>query len=134
VIGRSLAGRFFSRTSAVLMSSHDGGVDHHVFVIGIACQKLENSLENAALGPSAEALVHDLPVAETRGQITPGDSRSISVKNRTNEQPVVRCIAANMAFPAGQKILDPLPLIVSQPKALHASALPKPTAHESLDN
>jgi hypothetical protein len=31
----------------------------------VACQQLENSLENAALGPSTEALVHDLPVAET---------------------------------------------------------------------
>jgi hypothetical protein len=28
-----------------------------------------------------------------------------------------------MSFPAGQEILDPLPLVVSQPKALHGSAL-----------
>src|SRR3984893_4609694 len=122
-IGRSLASRFFSRTSAVLMSAHNGGVNHHVFVVRIACQRLENSLENAALGPSAKALVHDLPVAETHRQISPGNSRSISVKNRVNEQPVVCRSAADMSFPAGQEILDPLPLVVSQPKALHGSAL-----------
>jgi hypothetical protein len=72
VIGRSLAGRFFSRASAVLMRAHDGGVDHHVFVVAIACQQLENAIKSAALRPPAETLVYDLPVAETRGQITPG--------------------------------------------------------------
>ena len=105
------------------MSAHNGGVNHHVFVVRIACQRLENSLENAALGPSAKALVHDLPVAETHRQISPGNSRSISVKNRVNEQPVVCRSAADMSFPAGQEILDPLPLVVSQPKALHGPAL-----------
>jgi hypothetical protein len=105
------------------MSAHDGSIDHHVFVIVIACQQLENALENAALRPPTEALVHDLPVAETRRQVTPRDSRSIPVKNGFDEQPVVRCIAANMAFTAGQKILYPLPLVVSQSKALHGSAL-----------
>jgi hypothetical protein len=97
----------------VLVSAHNGGVDHHVFVIGIAGQQLENPLENAALCPSAKALVYDLPIAETRWQITPGDARSVSIKNRVNEQAVVRCSAANIAFAAGQKISDPLPLIIS---------------------
>src|SRR3982074_1728370 len=79
-IGRSLASRFFSRAGAVLMSANDCSVDHHVFVVGIARQQLENTVENAALCPSAKALVHDPPVAETRRQITPGNSRSISVR------------------------------------------------------
>ena len=105
---------FFLRAPAVLVSAHDGRIDPHVLVIGIADQQLENPLENAALYPSAEALVYDLPVAKTRRQITPGNVRSVSVKNRVNEQAVVRCSAADMAFSAGQKIFDPLPLIVSQ--------------------
>ena len=29
----SLAGRFFSRAGAAPTSAHDGGIDHHVFVI-----------------------------------------------------------------------------------------------------
>ena len=82
------------------MGAHDGGVDHHVFVVVIARQQLENALENAAFRPSAEALVHDLPVTETRRKITPGDSRSVSVKNGFDEQPIVRRIAADMAFTA----------------------------------
>jgi hypothetical protein len=40
---------------AMLVSAHDGGVDHHVFVVVIAGQEFENPLENAALGPSVEA-------------------------------------------------------------------------------
>ena len=107
----------------MLMSAHDGGVEHHVFVVVIAGQQLENALENAAFRPSAEALVHNLPVTETRWQIAPGNSCSISVKDRVNEQTVVRCGTADMAFPAGQKIFDPLPLVVAQSEALHGSAL-----------
>ena len=39
------------------MSPHDRRIDHHVFVIVITRQHFENAFENAALGPSAEALV-----------------------------------------------------------------------------
>ena len=107
------------------MSAHNGRVNHHVFVVVIACQQLENAFENAALRPSAKALVNDLPVAETRGQITPRNTSSISVKNGLDELPVVRRSAPDMAFTTGQKILDPRPLVVSQSKALHGSALRK---------
>ena len=84
------------------MSAHDAGIDHHVFVIGIACQQLENAFENPAFRPSAKALVDDLPVAEMRRQITPWTAGSISVKNRLDKQPVVRRSAADMTFTARQ--------------------------------
>jgi hypothetical protein len=61
----------FLGAGAMLVSAHDGGVDHPVFVVVIAGQELENPLENAALGPSVEALIDDLPVAKALGQITP---------------------------------------------------------------
>jgi hypothetical protein len=41
----------------MLMSPHDSGVEHHVFVVMVAGQQPENALENAALGPSAKTLV-----------------------------------------------------------------------------
>jgi hypothetical protein len=47
---------------------------------------------------------------------------------------VIRRIAADMAFTTRQKIFDPLSLVVSQSKALHGSAFPKPTTYESRDN
>jgi hypothetical protein len=51
----------------MLMSPHNGRVDHHVFVIVIARQCFENALENPARRPSAEALVHRFPITETLG-------------------------------------------------------------------
>jgi hypothetical protein len=47
------------------------------------------------------------------------------LKNRLDKQPIVRCVAPDVAFAARQKILDPFPLVVSQSKALHGSALRK---------
>jgi len=79
----------------------------------IARQHLENALKNPALRPSAEALVRHFPTAETRRQVTPGNASSVPVENRIDEQPVVGRRAANVAFATGQKILDPIPLIVS---------------------
>ena len=112
-IGRSLVRRFFSRTGAVLVSSNNGGIDHHVFVVVIARQQLENTLENTALRPPIEALVGDFPISETLRKITLWNAGSISVQNCFDKQPIIRRSAANMAFAAGQKILDPLPLIVT---------------------
>src|SRR5258708_35097033 len=92
-IDRSLARRFFSGAGAVLMGTHDSGVEHHVLVVVVTRQQLENALENSALGPSAEALVEDLPIPETLRQIAPGDTRPISVHHRIDEQSIV-CLGA----------------------------------------
>jgi hypothetical protein len=97
----------------VLVSADDGGVDHHVFVIVIARQLLENALENPTLRPSTETLMDDLPITKALRQIAPRDASSISVQNSFNEQSVVRRSAAHVAFPTRQKILDPPPLVVA---------------------
>ena len=97
----------------MLVSAHNGGVDHHVFVVVIARQLLENALENPALRPPAESLINDFPIAETLGQIAPRNPGSISVENGFDELSVIRRRAADMAFAAGEKILDPIPLIVA---------------------
>ena len=97
----------------MLVSTHDGGVDHHVFVVVIARQQLEGALENPALHPPTEALVDDFPISETLWKITPWNAGSISVQNGFDEQAIIRRRAADIAFAAGQKILDPVPLIVT---------------------
>ena len=97
----------------MLVRANNGGIDHHVFVVGIARQQLENALENPALAPPAEALLDDFPISETRRKITPGDARSISEKNGFDEQTVIRRRASDMTFTAGEKILDPIPLVVA---------------------
>jgi hypothetical protein len=97
----------------MLVRADNGGIDHHVFVVVIARQHLENAFENPALGPPVEALVDDLPIPEALRKIAPWDARSISEQNRFHEQPVIRRSATNMTFAARQKILDPIPLIVA---------------------
>jgi len=81
----------------VLVSAHDGSVDHHVLVIVIARQLLENAFENPSLRPSTEALMDDLPITKALRQVA-RDARSISVQNSFNEQSVVRRSAAYVAF------------------------------------
>src|SRR5258708_33366075 len=68
------------------MSTHDGGVDHHVLVVVIAGQQLENTVENPALRPSAETLMDRFPVAETLGQIPPGTSSPKAIENPFDQQ------------------------------------------------
>jgi hypothetical protein len=104
------------------MSAHNGGVDHHVFVVGIARQQSENAIKNPAFRPSAETLMHALPIAETRRQIAPWHTGPEPVQNRFNEQPVIRCRAAIVPLPARQNILDPIPLVVAQANGLGATA------------
>jgi hypothetical protein len=94
------------------MSTYDGGVNHHVFVIGIARQQLEDALKNSTLRPPAEALMRRLPIAEADRQIAPRHTGSKSVQNGFDEQPIICRRTAHMADTAGQKIFDPFPLIV----------------------
>jgi hypothetical protein len=63
------------------MGAHDGSINHHVFVIGIARQRPEKSIENAAPCPSTKALVHDFPMAKTRGFFSDRLEREATAKS-----------------------------------------------------
>ena len=115
----------FLGAGAMLVSAHDSGVNHHVLVVVVAGQKPENPLENAALGPSVEALIDDLPVAKALGQIAPRNAGAKPEENGFDEQAIVRRHAAHMAFTARQNILDPIPLVVAQCISSHRSAPPR---------
>src|ERR1700682_5025142 len=113
------------------MGAHDGAVDHGVFVVGVACQKLEHPLPHAALGPARKASVYLDRIAKALRQITPRDASSVAVENRFHEQPVVLGRDPDMAVAPRQHVLDPIPLIVSQPITTHRSAPIWLTVHES---
>lgn len=116
---------------AVLMRTHDGRVEHHVFVVGIPRQDLENPCKNAAFTPSPVALVGRFPVPVSLRKITPGNARAIAIDDRIDKQPVVGRGAADVALAAGQKILDLVPLVVSKRVSMHVSASGLPTPYES---
>src|ERR1700723_4500510 len=109
----------------MLVSAHDGGVNHHVFVVVIAGQELENPLESTALGPSVEALIDDLPVTKALGQIAPRDAGAKPEENGFDEQTIVRRRTAHMAFAAWENVFDPIPLVVAQGISSHRSAPPQ---------
>ena len=112
------------------MSAHDGGVNHHVFVVVIAGQEPENPLENAALGPSVEALIDDLPVTKALGQIAPRDAGAKPEENGFDEQAIIRRRAAHMAIAARQNVFDPTPLSSRSPNRRIGRPLLGPTPHE----
>ena len=101
----------FTRAGAVLVGSHDGRVDHRIFVVGVVGQGFEKTLPNAAFGPARKALVGVFPVAEALGQIAPRRARTELPDHSFDKQPVAAItVAANRARTAWQKFLDPCEL------------------------
>src|SRR6516165_12094824 len=76
---------FFESAGAVLMSLHDGAVDHRVLVIAIGCQVLKDVLPYAGFGPAAEPPVRLLPVAEALRQVAPWYSCAVSIQHRLDK-------------------------------------------------
>ena len=111
------------------MGADDGGVDHHIFGVGVAGQVLQNTLENSALAPPAEALVRALPGTKMHRQIAPWNACPIAVEHRVDEEPIVWRSTADMALTTRKKILSPL--IIPQSVPMHGQPLKKPTTHES---
>src|ERR1700712_4068480 len=99
----------------MLMSAHDGAVDHRIFVVSFSGEVLEHAFPNAGDGPAAEASLHLDPIPETLRQVTPRDPGPIAVKDSLDKQPIVPRRHPNRPRTARQEVSDPLPLIVTQP-------------------
>src|SRR3984885_4649810 len=107
------------------------GVDHRVFVVPIGRQHFEDLLPCPALRPARKSRMNLDWIAKTFRQVAPRYAGAITVKYRLDEQPVILGGDADMAFTAGQNILDPVPLIVPKGVAAHLSAPNQLTSHES---
>jgi hypothetical protein len=105
------------------MSTNNGGIKHHVFVIGITSQGFEYTFENTVLAPSPEAPVRRFPIAKTRRQIAPWNARAVSVNDGLDKQVIIHSGSSDMPRSSRQKIPDPFPLVVPQTIAMHLSAL-----------
>jgi hypothetical protein len=115
----------------VLMSLHDGAVDHRVFVVGIGGEMVEDPFPGAGFGPAAEAPVSVLPVAEAFRQIAPGNAGEVAIQHRFDEQAVICCGHPDRTLLARQQVLDPVPLLVAKSISAHRSARSKLTVDES---
>src|SRR5215475_13374303 len=98
---------FFERAGAVLMSSHDGTVDHRVLVIAIGGQVLKDVLPDAGFGPAAKPPVRILPVAEALRQVAPWYSRTVPVQHRLDKATIILGGRADVARLTGKQVLDP---------------------------
>src|SRR6195952_565528 len=123
--------QLFLGAGAMLMSAHDGAVDHRIFVVSLSGEVLEHAFPNAGDGPAAEASLHLDPIPETLRQVTPRDPGPVAVKDSLDKQPIVPRRHTNRPLTARQEVSDPLPLIVTQPVASHRSAPNTPTGSES---
>src|SRR4051812_30321638 len=103
------------------MGTHDGAVDHRVFIVGVVGKMLENPLPDAGSSPTAEAPMHVLPLTEALRKVTPRNTSPVTVEHGLDEEPVVRCGHANRSRPAWQKVLNPLPLIITHGISAHRS-------------
>jgi hypothetical protein len=110
----------------MLVSAHDGAVDHGVFVVGVGRQKLEHTAPHAAAGPSAEARMDRLPIAEALRQVTPGNACSIAVDHGIDEQTIVLGGHPDVTLTSGQDVPDPVPLVIANGVATHQSAPRQP--------
>jgi len=104
------------------MGTHDGAVDHGVFIVRVFGEVAEDGFPHTLFGPTAEAAVGILPVIETDRQVTPGDAGAIAVEDGLDEHSVVGRGDADRARAAGQHVLDTVPLVIAQGIASHGSA------------
>jgi len=94
----------------MLVGAHDGGIDDQVFEVGVFDQRIENTLPNALLGPSAETLEHAVPVAELFRQIAPGCAGASDPEHRIDEKAIVLAVPSFVSFFTCNKLLDAPPL------------------------
>ena len=62
----------------MLMSAHDGGVEHHVLAVVIGGQRIENTLKNTISSPAVKALPDRLLTTEPFGQVSPRDAGAVA--------------------------------------------------------
>lgn len=72
------------------MRSHNGAVDHRVFVVRRDAQQGKDAAPYATFGPTAPSAVGIVPIAKTLGKITPGDTGAVTVYHRIDESAVIR--------------------------------------------
>ncbi len=77
---------FFRAPALCWWSPHDGGVDHHVLVVVIACQGLKDTTENPAFTPRVKPSPHALPVCQTAREVAPGNAGSAAIEHRFDEE------------------------------------------------
>ena len=71
------------------MRSHDGAVDHRVFVVGVCGEMLENPFPDAGLGPTGKPRVNLDRIAKPLRQVAPGRARLGDPQHGIDKQAII---------------------------------------------
>jgi transposase len=80
-----------------LVRSHDGAVNHGVFVVRVLRQELQYPLPHATPAPATVAGVHHPEITKTLGQVAPRNACAVAVEHRIHEQPAVACRCSGLS-------------------------------------
>ena len=80
---------------------------------------------SVSLWTPVHTLPDRLPATESLGQIPPGAATAVTVEHSLDKEPIVLGRAADVTFTPRQKVLDPVPLIISKSVTKHRPALLK---------
>jgi hypothetical protein len=113
----------FFGASAVLMRSHDGTVDHRVFVVRVDNQQGKDAAPYTVFRPTAPSAVGIVPIAKALGKVTPGDTGAVPVYHRVDEPAVIGRRCTDRACPSWQLVLDQVPLVIAELVGAHGISL-----------
>jgi hypothetical protein len=107
----------------VLVSAHDGCIEHHALIVVVGGQHIEDTFKNAPLRPPIVALPDRFPATESFGQIPPGTPGAVTIEHGIDKKPIVLGRTADVPLTPRQKVPDPAPLVISKGMATHRPAL-----------
>ena len=76
-------------------------------------------------------LMDIFPATKALRKVTPGNARPISIQHRLDKQTIILAAHPDIAILAGNKLRNPLPLIIAKAIAPHRSAPFMLTSYES---
>ena len=98
----------------MLVSAHDCAVYHRIFIIRIGSQNGEYRFPDTRFRPSAEPLMHVLPISKPIGKIAPWNTSPISVEHSLDKKTIIVGCHPDTPLSSGQKALNPIPLVVAK--------------------
>jgi len=115
----------------MLVGSHNGAVDHRVFIIRVGGQQGEDGNPYATLRPAAPSPVGIVPVVKTLGKFTPGDAGTVPMYRRIDEPAVINRGHTDRTRPSGQTVPDQVPLVITESVGSMRSTFVGADTHES---
>src|SRR5690606_29553611 len=122
---------FLATACRLRLSADHRGVDGQPLHVRVRGHRLEDAVEHAPLDPAVIAPLDRLIGAEALRQIAPARPRARQLQQRIKEEPRVAARTALALAPAGHELAQPLPLIVPENLAFHASLPPPAVRHSS---